>query len=154
MYVAYHYYYNIWTWSDKKVVFSDKPICSAHQKVVYGVAHGEIASINCTVLSNPRENLTFKWTFNSSSELNVLPRTRFKSKDSTSTVCQTELTTKSNNWSHLCCSHFQLVYSLNTGRDYGTILCWAKNSLGIQQDPCMFHLIPAGKFEICLKAVW
>ena len=43
------------------------------------------------------------------------------------------------------CSFFQLVYSLNTGRDYGTILCWAENSLGIQAEPCVFHLIPAGK---------
>ena len=40
---------------------------------------------------------------------------------------------------------FQLVYSLNTGRDYGTILCWAENELGSQSDPCVFHLIPAGK---------
>lgn len=40
---------------------------------------------------------------------------------------------------------FQLVYSLNTARDYGTILCWAENSLGNQAEPCVFHLIPAGK---------
>ena len=40
---------------------------------------------------------------------------------------------------------FQLVYSLNTGRDYGTILCWASNSLGRQREPCVFHLIPAGE---------
>ena len=40
---------------------------------------------------------------------------------------------------------FQLVYSLNTGRDYGTILCWAENEMGVQSNPCVFHLIPAGK---------
>ena len=40
---------------------------------------------------------------------------------------------------------FQLIYSLNTGRDYGTILCWAENKLGTQLEPCVFHLIPAGK---------
>ena len=39
----------------------------------------------------------------------------------------------------------QLVYSLNTGRDYGTILCWARNELGAQAEPCVFHLIPAGE---------
>ena len=39
----------------------------------------------------------------------------------------------------------QLVYSLNTGRDYGTILCWARNELGAQSEPCVFHLIPAGE---------
>ena len=41
--------------------------------------------------------------------------------------------------------YFQLIYSLNTGRDYGTILCWAENKLGTQLEPCVFHLIPAGK---------
>jgi len=97
-----------------------KPVCGEDQKTVYGVAHGEIASINCTVKANPTD-LMFRWTFNSSSELNFLPRSRFTQMGTTS----------------------QLVYSLNTGRDYGTILCWAENELGAQMDPCVFHLIPA-----------
>lgn len=98
-----------------------KPVCADHQKLVYGVAHGEIASINCTVRSNPEDQLQFHWTFNSSSELNTLPESRFRTTGPTS----------------------QLVYSLNTGRDYGTILCWAENQLGRQDVPCVFHLIPA-----------
>ena len=63
-------------------------------------------------------------------------------------------------FSHIYCSHvriltiasiflfscvFQLVYSLNTVRDYGTILCSAENELGLQSEPCVFHLISAGK---------
>ena len=42
---------------------------------------------------------------------------------------------------------FQLVYSLNTVRDYGTILCSAENELGQQSQPCVFHLISAGKIK-------
>lgn len=29
--------------------------------------------------------------------------------------------------------------------DYGSLLCWATNSIGRQDVPCIFHLIPAGK---------
>ena len=67
------------------IYFSDKPVCGEDQKTVYGVAHGEIASINCTVKANPA-NLRFSWTFNSSSELNYLPRSRFTQDGDTSQV--------------------------------------------------------------------
>lgn len=29
--------------------------------------------------------------------------------------------------------------------DYGTIMCLADNAVGQQKDPCVFHLIAAGK---------
>lgn len=29
--------------------------------------------------------------------------------------------------------------------DFGTIMCWADNVVGQQKDPCVFHLIAAGK---------
>ena len=29
--------------------------------------------------------------------------------------------------------------------DYGSLLCWASNSVGRQESPCIFHLVPAGK---------
>lgn len=31
--------------------------------------------------------------------------------------------------------------------DYGTIMCWADNVVGQQKEPCVFHLIAAGKPE-------
>lgn len=31
--------------------------------------------------------------------------------------------------------------------DFGSILCWASNEIGRQDDPCIFHLLPAGKPE-------
>lgn len=31
--------------------------------------------------------------------------------------------------------------------DFGTILCWASNAVGQQREPCVFHLIAAGKPE-------
>lgn len=35
-------------------------------------------------------------------------------------------------------------YVPRTELDYGSLLCWASNSIGRQRDPCIFHLIPAG----------
>ena len=32
-----------------------------------------------------------------------------------------------------------------TEMDYGSLMCWASNSIGRQEEPCVFHLIPAGK---------
>ena len=29
--------------------------------------------------------------------------------------------------------------------DYGTLMCWASNSIGRMEEPCVFHVIPAGK---------
>lgn len=31
--------------------------------------------------------------------------------------------------------------------DFGTIMCWADNNVGQQKEPCVFHLIAAGKPE-------
>lgn len=29
--------------------------------------------------------------------------------------------------------------------DYGTLMCWADNAVGQQKEPCVFHVIAAGK---------
>lgn len=34
---------------------------------------------------------------------------------------------------------------VQTEMDYGSLMCWATNSIGRQSEPCIFHLIPAGK---------
>ena len=38
-----------------------------------------------------------------------------------------------------------LEYIPRTEMDYGNLLCWATNSVGKQVEPCVFHVIPAGK---------
>jgi len=35
-------------------------------------------------------------------------------------------------------------YVPRTELDYGSLLCWATNSVGRQRSPCVFHLVPAG----------
>lgn len=40
-----------------------------------------------------------------------------------------------------------LNYTPKTERDYGTLACWGKNSIGKQSEPCLFQVVPAGKFS-------
>ena len=104
-------------------LFLDKPICSQDLKTTYGVALKEIAPINCSVNANPSRDLTFRWTFNSSSELTTIEEGRFSQSGTISS----------------------LNYIAYHERDYGTILCWARNEQGEQEEPCVIHIIPAGQ---------
>ena len=36
-------------------------------------------------------------------------------------------------------------YKPITSRDYGTLSCWATNVVGIQTEPCKFHIVETGK---------
>lgn len=48
----------------------------------------------------------------------------------------------------------ELIYTPKTERDYGTLACWGKNSIGKQSEPCLFQVVPAGKTkEIMLIAI-
>lgn len=40
-----------------------------------------------------------------------------------------------------------LVFKPQSENDYGSVLCWSINSVGMQTDPCVFGVEPAGKPE-------
>ncbi|XP_074027396.1 sidestep VI isoform X2 [Leptinotarsa decemlineata] len=107
---------------DLKIMY--KPICRSDQKRVYGVAKMEKAKVLCEVESYPPPD-SFKWLFNNSAEANEVPSTRFKSG------------------LHRFVS--TLTYTPINEMDYGTVMCWANNLAGRQQEPCIYHIIPAGK---------
>ncbi|XP_044744983.1 nephrin-like [Coccinella septempunctata] len=101
-----------------------KPICKANQPRVYGVARHELAKILCEVESHPPPN-TFKWSFNNSAEnIDILPSRKLSSINRFISIVT-----------------YKPIYEL----DYGTILCWASNAAGKQSEPCVFHIVPAGK---------
>lgn len=35
-----------------------------------------------------------------------------------------------------------------TMQDYGTLLCWGRNEIGAQTEPCIYHINPAGNYPI------
>ncbi|MPC55206.1 hypothetical protein E2C01_049138 [Portunus trituberculatus] len=59
--------------------FPDKPYCRRHSKNVYGTALHEPASVTCEVEASPGP-VTFRWTFNNTSEHLPIPASAVTSK--------------------------------------------------------------------------
>nr|XP_040567358.1 hemicentin-1-like [Lepeophtheirus salmonis] len=100
-----------------------KPFCKPNQVQVYGVAKHEQIRISCDVIANPSADMTFDWVFNTSSERIDLQQNRIDVHGSRSLA----------------------IHTPQTELDYGSLMCWGKNYIGKQEEPCVFHLIPAGK---------
>ncbi|KAJ9582203.1 hypothetical protein L9F63_003442, partial [Diploptera punctata] len=98
------------------------PVCKAGQQKVHGVARQETARILCELEANPQDGIHFTWKFNNTAEVIDIPASHFTTDRSRSTAAYTPM----------------------TELDYGTLLCWGRNELGMQKTPCVFHIIPAG----------
>ncbi|XP_042217603.1 nephrin-like [Homarus americanus] len=98
-----------------------KPYCRRHSKTIYGTALHEPASVTCEVEASPGP-VTFRWTFNNTSEHLPIPASAVTSQGQTSVAS----------------------YAPKSHLDYGTLLCWAFNTIGEQSVPCAFAIIPAG----------
>jgi Immunoglobulin domain len=109
---------------------ADKPICKAEQKRVYGVARNEHANVVCEVQAYPPPE-NFKWSFNNTAETIDVPQARYQTGAFRST----------------------LTYKPITEMDYGTVMCSASNTAGAQLEPCVFHIIAAGKYANLILCV-
>ncbi|CAN8014761.1 unnamed protein product, partial [Ixodes persulcatus] len=98
------------------------PVCKTGQKWVYGVSKQESVSVRCDLDADPSE-ASFHWVFNSS--------LTGKRTDVVQGVSSSG-------------SRSVVSYLPKTDDDYGTLLCWGTNSVGIQRDPCAFAIVPAG----------
>ncbi|XP_052743181.1 uncharacterized protein LOC112053108 [Bicyclus anynana] len=100
------------------------PTCKTQQAGVLRAARGEIVEIDCEVDANPKDPMTYHWWFNSTThsklELNTFPMNAQNSLD-------------------------RYLYMVNTSSDYGWVQCTASNSVGRQNTPCLFHILPAEK---------
>ncbi|XP_076322377.1 hemicentin-1-like isoform X2 [Tachypleus tridentatus] len=96
------------------------PVCQPGQKLTYGALHGETIQVQCKLDSDPK-NITFYWRFNSSTKVthNVLHSVGGNKYESTAS------------------------FAVETDEEYGTLLCWGENKIGVQKDPCIFKVIHA-----------
>ncbi|XP_050301170.1 nephrin isoform X3 [Anthonomus grandis grandis] len=98
------------------------PVCRPGQPKVFGVARHEAAKITCEIEANPLD-AEFMWKFNNSADAFEIPHTQVYTEKGRSTA----------------------IFKPITEQDYGTLLCWARNEIGMQKEPCVFYITPAGK---------
>ncbi|XP_068896436.1 protein turtle homolog A-like isoform X3 [Tenebrio molitor] len=99
------------------------PVCRDTEMTVIGASLDEVLKVRCHVAADPSE-VTFVWQFNNSGESFDVSPARFS--------------TSIGNVS-------ELMYTPASQRDYGTLTCWGKNSIGKQAEPCVFQVVPAAK---------
>nr|CAD7423128.1 unnamed protein product [Timema monikensis] len=81
-------------------------------------------SVECEVDANPGgSDVRFSWTYNRSRDVLPVPGDRVNSSGTSS----------------------RLVYTPGSEQDFGTLACWASNSVGRQRVPCLFHVVHARK---------
>ncbi|VEN51524.1 unnamed protein product [Callosobruchus maculatus] len=90
---------------------------------IVGASVSEAVKVRCQVAADPSD-VTFVWQFNNSGD----------SFD----VSPAKVHLQAPNAS-------ELIYTPTTARDYGTLTCTARNSVGSQQEPCVFQVVPASK---------
>ncbi|OQR75156.1 titin-like [Tropilaelaps mercedesae] len=98
------------------------PICAATQRFTYGISRQEPVAVNCFVDSDPAE-VSFRWALNNSEGV---------------------LKDISEGFSSTSGGRSTLLYKPLLDDDFGSLLCWAQNSVGAQREPCVFSLITAG----------
>ncbi|XP_059218183.1 protein turtle homolog A [Stomoxys calcitrans] len=98
------------------------PICATEHDELLGALKHETLALKCEVDASPPAD-SFHWTFNSSGEQTELPARLHSSETGMS----------------------RLNYTPTTDLDYGTISCWARNSIGMQKSPCIFQVVAAGR---------
>ncbi|XP_054715065.1 hemicentin-1-like [Uloborus diversus] len=106
---------------------SHAPVCKPNQQITYVVGLNESAVIRCEVEADPAD-VTFRWEFSNT------VRKHYHLMHSNSGVVS------------------RATYTPTTPADYGTLFCWANNSVGHQQSSCFFTVIaPACKPEKTTK---
>ncbi|XP_075223938.1 neural cell adhesion molecule 1-like [Lycorma delicatula] len=97
------------------------PVCKSDEPIVVGASLDEMLKVKCEVNADPSD-VSFFWQFNNSGESFEVSSTRFVTNNGTTS---------------------ELMYTPSSERDYGTLTCWGKNSIGRQLEPCIFQVVPA-----------
>ncbi|KAM7363048.1 sidestep III isoform 2-T2 [Cochliomyia hominivorax] len=122
------------------------PVCSTNAVIVIGASLEEAVPIPCRVNSDPPE-IDFEWTFSSSGEHFEVPSGHYATIQEATTTGDIHRTIVESNDTHFETYETvsELIYTPKGERDYGTLACWGRNSIGKQSEPCLFQVVPAAK---------
>jgi len=96
------------------------PRCIQNEKQTHGANIGSNLEVKCTVDSYPLPT-SFSWGFNNSKDAIKISDDLYEMNESVST----------------------LKYSTLSDHHFGHLYCWARNSMGVMSEPCIFNIIPA-----------
>ncbi|KAK3926158.1 Kin of IRRE-like protein 2 [Frankliniella fusca] len=100
---------------------TNAPVCRSAVPVVVGASLDETVRVHCAVDADPKD-VRFTWRLtNNADTFEVSPQKTGPHNATTS----------------------ELRYQPESDKDYGTLTCWGRNSVGGQSDPCVFRVIPA-----------
>ncbi|KAI5645861.1 immunoglobulin domain-containing protein [Phthorimaea operculella] len=102
------------------------PVCSQPSPMVIGARIDEQLRIRCTVRADPAD-VSFVWLFNISGESYEVSPHRYGPN-----IMMSAGGTAS-----------ELRYQASSERDYGSLTCLTKNTVGGQNVPCIFQIVPA-----------
>jgi len=125
------------------ILVADTALCRKNQKNVYGVARHEKVNILCEVDAYPPPD-KFEWSFNHSQEINQVLPSRYEPHD--------QWFSSTFNYTPMGEMDYGTVVTLSEWLSLGIfklfkfqVMCWANNLAGKQREPCIFHVIGAGK---------
>lgn len=121
--------------------WTDAPACIDGVPVVFSASRHEPVRLTCRVAAAPG-GVTFRWLFSSSNrkveltEFVVLARGSEGGAEDDDEAMPTATSV--------------LEYTPQFQSDFGTLLCAAENAMGVQKDPCTFHIVQAGEWRASL----
>ncbi|XP_059610810.1 uncharacterized protein LOC132257796 [Phlebotomus argentipes] len=120
------------------------PVCSALNAGIVGASLEESVTIPCRVSADP-PIVDFEWTFSSSGERFEVPPGHYVTMQDTQSMGHGDSSHTEMDVRNSIETVSELVYTPKNERDYGTLACWGRNSIGKQTEPCIFQVVPAAK---------
>uniref|UniRef100_A0A0N8ECY9 Sidestep protein n=2 Tax=Daphnia magna TaxID=35525 RepID=A0A0N8ECY9_9CRUS len=105
-----------------------QPVCRPGQKILYGVAKQDAVTVKCQTDAIPPAH-SHRWAFNTS----MLDVTELQENQILQNNGFAEGSVEANGTSILS-------YSPQSDRDYGSLLCWGRNAVGEQREPCVYRI--------------
>ena len=103
-------------------MLTDAPRCrKGYERLDITALRGETLKLRCEVEADPDDGVKFSWTYNSTRG-DVLP------------IRNPRITSLNEGLMSI------LDYKLDNDGDFGTLACWAINSVGRQRTPCVFNI--------------
>uniref|UniRef100_A0AAG5CSG0 Ig-like domain-containing protein n=2 Tax=Anopheles TaxID=44482 RepID=A0AAG5CSG0_ANOAO len=104
--------------------------------MIVGASLDETVPVPCHVAADPLD-VSFDWNFSNSGERFEVASGQFnllQEFHSTEGITQSRYDADEDNSETI----YELLYTPKSEREYGTLACWAKNSIGKQKEPCLF----------------